>query len=178
MAPLPLTNPTDAPPFPAVQLANTFIERYAEGGEIDHLKLQKLCFYAYGWWLALSGEKEAIARDRPQVWKLGPVFRPIYGAFAAYRGNFIDKQQKVGPFSGDDAISKGNSSASLLIDWIWDKYGHFDGLELSDMTHEPGTPWHTIAKKYNFEVPKFLEIDDDTNRAYFNKLAQAEGVAG
>ncbi|MEZ5823960.1 MAG: DUF4065 domain-containing protein [Geminicoccaceae bacterium] len=176
MASLPLTKPTEAPPFPAVQLANTFIERYSDGGQIDHLKLQKLCYYAYGWWLALSGEDAPLTRDKPQVWKLGPVFRPIYGAFASYRGGLIDKKQKVGPFSGEDSIPVSERNESQFVEWIWGRYGHFDGLKLSKMTHEPGTPWYKIAKEHDFVVPKFLEMNDDENRSYFYNMASEEGL--
>ncbi len=61
-------------------LANTFIERHAGSAGITHMKVQKLCYYAHGWWLAF--ENEPFLTERPQVWKFGPVFASLYAALA------------------------------------------------------------------------------------------------
>lgn len=165
-------------PQNAIKVANTFIERYGERGEIDHLKLQKLLYFAYGWWLALLPRQPALINVRPQVWKLGPVFQPVYNAFASYRGESIHEREPIEPFGGPESIASANDDKqSRIIDWIWGRYGHFDGISLSDMTHEPGTPWYTIAEKHDFKVPRYLEIPDEENRAYFTRLAKKEGIA-
>ncbi len=162
--------------LPAVQIANTFIGRYAADGNIDHLKLQKLSYYAYGWWLAFCPSQSPLANVRPQVWKLGPVFLPIYGAFAGFRDNYITEPQKIGPFQPSKMIELSDESESAVVDWIWGRYGHFSGVQLSNMTHEFGTPWYTIAKSRNFVVPKYFEMSDDENRTYFTNLAEKEGL--
>ena len=164
------------PSLPAVQIANTFIERYARDGNIDHLKLQKLSYFAYGWWLAICAGRPPLANVRPQVWKLGPVFLPIYGAFASFRDGNIHHPQKIGPFQSALSIPDDDGNESEVVNWIWARYGHFRGVELSNMTHEPGTPWYNIAKSKNFVVPKYFEMSDDENRPYFTELARKEGL--
>ena len=84
--------------LPAVKVANRFIERYSNSGDRDHLKLQKLVYHSYGWWLALLPNEKSLTNVKPQVWKLGPVFRPIFGAFASFRDQQTSKKQPVGPF--------------------------------------------------------------------------------
>lgn len=174
MAPL-LIPARQEPPFPAVQLANTFIDRYGASGSIDHLKLQKLSYFTYGWWLAMMNGQEPLTNVRPQVWKLGPVFQPIYGAFASHKGDIITEQKPLGPFTPASSIARSDTPPSQFVDWIWSRYGHFTGFQLSDMTHEPGTPWYKIAKAHNFVIPRFSEMDEDENRAYFAELARKEG---
>lgn len=160
-----------------VKIANTFIDRYSSDGEIDHLKLQKLCYYAYGWWLALRPHDEPISLFKPQVWKMGPVFYQVFASFADEKANRITRPQASEPFSDPEKFdSEDDSNPSRLVDWIWGRYGGYTGIELSDMTHKPGTPWYEIAKENNFRVPKYLEMPDDKNRAYFVGLAKKEGL--
>ena len=167
---------SEMPSYPAVTVANTFIERFP-AGRIDHLKLQKLCYYAYGWWLAFFQNHPPLINVKPQVWKLGPVFNPIYAAFASYRGEIITKPQSANPFVNAEVIANYSSTnESKLIDWIWGRYGNYDGIQLSDMTHEMGTPWYNLALRHSFEVPRFFEMPDHENRSYFIALGRREGV--
>lgn len=163
-------------PIYSVQLANTFIERFGEAGQIDHLKLQKLCYYAYGWWLALREDQPPLAQSRPQVWKLGPVFQPVYSAFASCKGDFIRETRKIDPFSPAYTIADNDTPESQVVDWVWDRYGHFKGIELSNKTHEVGTPWHDKVKANNFVIERFTELSDDEIRPYFRNLAINEGL--
>ena len=167
---------TDEAPIYPVQLANTFIERYGKTGSIDHLKLQKLCYYAYGWWLALKSDSPPLAQTRPQVWKLGPVFQPVYSAFSAHRGDFIKEVKKIDPFTPAYVIDSGESDESQVVDWVWDRYGHFSGVDLSNKTHEPGTPWHNKVKENKFVIERYTELSDDEIRPYFYSLALKEGL--
>lgn len=160
----------------SVLVANTFVERFGND-DMTHLKLQKLCYYAYGWWLALKPDEPTLMQSKPQVWKLGPVFQPIYSAYAGHRGGQIEPNQikPIGPFEEARTIQQSDDSESKLIDWIWGRYGHFTGAQLSDMTHEPGTPWHNKVKDKGFVVERFLDLEDDEIRPYFYNLAKKEG---
>lgn len=158
----------------AVRLANEFILKYSASG-IDHLKLQKLAYFAYGWWLAYY-EGTRLTTVRPQIWKLGPVFQPIYGAFAGFKSDYIKTMQLDNPFSPPQALPDAAAEAKQLVDWIWSRYGKYSGVELSNMTHEFGTPWFEAAKRHNFVIPRYTEMDDDEIRAYFVGVAKKEGL--
>lgn len=163
-------------PFDPIQLANTFVERFGKTRELDHLKLQKLAYYAYGWWLALRQLDPPLTTAKPQVWKLGPVFRPIYAAFASHRAEPIVECKRPNPFAPAGTIPREEAPGSQVVDWIWGRYGHLSGIQLSEMTHEVGTPWHNKAKAHNFVVPQFLELTDDEIRPYFRDMAIKEGL--
>ena len=85
-------------------------------------------------------------------------------------------RRRSAPFQAAASIPLGDGNESAVVDWIWQRYGHFRGVELSNMTHEPGTPWYNIAKRQNFVVPKYFEMSDDENRTYFTDLARREGI--
>lgn len=176
MVPLPVVPASTQAPYPAVQIANTFVERYSGADGLSHMKVQKLVFYTYGWWLALMNGAPPVATSKPQVWKLGPVFQPIYGEFSKFKNGAITGMQPLGPFSGPASIAREKTPGSQMVDWIWNRYGHFSAFELSDMTHQAGTPWYNVALKHKFEVPRFTEMEDDEIRPYFTNLAQKEGI--
>jgi uncharacterized phage-associated protein len=160
-------------PYSPVVLANTFIQKFGQDNHISHLKLQKLCYYAYGWWLAFRGTP--LTTVPPQVWKLGPVFQPIYSAFASSRADAIKEMRSDNPFVPASVIPAEDTSEIQLIDWIWQRYGGYTGVELSDKTHEVGTPWHDAVKSRGYVVPRFLEMDQNAVGAYFRNVAKAEG---
>lgn len=158
-----------------IAIANTFITRHAQESGLEHMKLQKLAFYCRGWWLALKGREDNIVDAKPEVWRYGPVFSSMYNAFAKYRAEPIKTVEKLSPFSAPPIITN-NDDAIQMIDWVWNRYGPLSSLELSRKTHEPGTPWHVLAERYNYQVPRHLEIDDDIMESYFKSLAQEEGI--
>ena len=164
-------------PLEPIRVANSFVSRYASQGDMTHMKLQKLCYYAYGWWLALCPDEPALMRTRPQVWKFGPVFQPVYSAFAGHKNEPIDENQikPIGPFQRPGCIEQSDRKESQIVDWIWTRYGQFSATELSSMTHEIGTPWYNRAQQHNFLIPRFTELTDEEIRPYFLDIAKKEG---
>lgn len=161
--------------YKPIVVANSFIERFGTDNNISHMKLQKLVFFANGWQLAVT--RKPLVDERSQVWRYGPIFRSLYSRLTGRGNNPIKLPVTIGPFDTvAESIPNNNSDVSNLINWIWDKYGSISAERLSGMTHEPGTPWYTIAKKHNFSVPAHMEIDDDLVEEYFRGVARTEGV--
>jgi uncharacterized phage-associated protein len=145
-------------------LANAFIDRFADHVGIQHMKLQKLCYYAYGWWL--TAHEEPLLDRGPEVWRYGPVFSELYSDLKAFGNQLIPRAQLA--YFNDPVPPMVDEAEHLqLVDWIWRKYGKFTAAELSEMTHRPGTPWRKMAEAYNFKVPLNLAIPDAEMRAYF-----------
>lgn len=157
-----------------IAVANTFVSRYGSVEEITHMKLQKLVFFAHGWFLALKGSP--LVNEQPQVWRYGPVFRSLYSRLTGRRNNRIESPVSAGPFNEFEKIPDTETDSIKLIDWIWDKYGHLTAEMLSNLTHEDGTPWHTMASKYNFSVPPYLDMENELVQEYFSKLAEKEHI--
>lgn len=154
--------------YTPLALANTFIARHGATGTLDQMKLQKLDFYAYGWWLAYNSEP--ILTEPPQVWQYGPVFESLYGALRPF-GNSAITQPVAPPNQPPSMIPETDTLTIQWVDWIWQRYGHLSALKLSDMTHEAGTPWQVEAAAKDYRVPKRHPIPDTTIRNYFKSLA-------
>lgn len=152
--------------YSPLAVANTFISRHGAEGSLDHMKLQKLVYYAYGWWLAYN--EQPILDEAPQVWKFGPVFESLYNALRPFGGSTITSP--VAPPNASAPIVS-EDVPSQWIDWVWNRYGHLSGLQLSDMTHEIGTPWQIEAQARNYRVPKNYPIPESTTKRYFQGLA-------
>lgn len=148
----------------SLALANAFLARFADDVGIQHMKLQKLCYYAYGWWL--TADEGPLLDKGPEVWKYGPVFNDLYNDLSAF-GNRPIQEPQTSFFQEEDAPVIEGESQRKLVDWIWRKYGRFSAIELSEMTHKPGTPWHQLAVRYNYKVPSHLLIPDQMMKDYF-----------
>lgn len=164
-------------PFSPLAVANTFIERYGrECGGISHMKLQKLVFYTYGWWLAFNDEP--LTTEGPQVWRYGPVFNSLYGALASFGMKPIESPRRAIPFQPTPIIPEERGEALDLIDWVWGQYGGYSAGQLSDMTHAPGTPWQQEAAAHDYRVPRNYPISDARIKTYFqNEAARLNGDA-
>lgn len=100
-------------------LANTFIARHAGASGITHMKVQKLCYFAHGWWLAFS--PEPFLSERPEVWKFGPVFSSLYSALSHHGSRGISVPERA-RFDMPASLLEERGYIDL-IDWIWNKYG-------------------------------------------------------
>jgi uncharacterized phage-associated protein len=162
--------------YSAIQIANEILAKHIGDG-VDPLKLQKLIYYANGWWLAVSGEP--LVNELPQVWRHGPVFRSIYRIFSRYQWRNIERPEPSSPFGGEPKLVDGHDAKRVrqLLDWIWEEYGGKSSVELSEETHAEGTPWRNIAEQSRFRVPDNTPIRPDEDWAFFAKLAKERGFA-
>jgi uncharacterized phage-associated protein len=147
-------------------VVNTFVERFGKTTNIEHMKLQKLLFYAYGWWLTNHGHPFLSAK--PEVWRYGPVFSSVYWKFNRFGSSPITTPQPLNPFKDEASfLPREVEEESNFIDRIWDMYGNFDGMFLSEQAHKNGTPWQLAAENCNYKVPQNFPIDDEITKSYF-----------
>lgn len=161
-------------PYTPLALANYFVHKHGKNASLDHMKLQKLVYNAYGWWL--SHKHEPLTTEDPQVWKYGPVFYSLYHSLKPYGNSQIREPKARTPFEEPPIVE--DEDAKRFLDWIWERYGHLSAFALSDLTHKEGTPWHRTAKEHNFRVPPGTAIPKDYVRQEFRNLAADEGVVG
>ena len=161
--------------YPALRVANELLQLH---GDVSHMKLQKLLYYANGWWLAMEGQP--LLNENPQVWRYGPVFRWLYSSLSRFGHADIGKPVPPGPFGPQNLTLEGEQGADNvrnLLSWIWAEHGQKTAIQLSDETHAPGTPWRKIAEEHNFRVPTNTEIPPQLDWEYFASLAQVRGFS-
>lgn len=162
-------------PYRALAIANDLISRYGYMDGIDHMKLQKLVYLVHGWWLAYHNEP--VFSERPEVWRYGPVFPGLYHALKGFGDHPIRSPQREAPFEAPPSVDDNDEETRGLIDWVWSRYGDYSGVRLSDITHEGGTPWRTLAVEHKYRVPTNLVIPDALIKEYFrNEEAKRVGM--
>jgi uncharacterized phage-associated protein len=66
--------PISSMPYPAAAIANEFIKVAKRNGVLlTPMKLQKLVYFAHGWYLALLGKP--LINEPVEAWKFGPVIQ-------------------------------------------------------------------------------------------------------
>lgn len=130
----------------ALAAGNEFIDRAGDRG-VSHMKLQKLVYLSVEKWL--KTHDESFINREPEVWQYGPVFPDLYHALKHYKSSDICELQKF--FGEVPRID--NKEVLQVIDSVWEENKSVSAVYLSDLTHRPGGPWHTVATRHNFSVP-------------------------
>ena len=160
------------PAYSPLAVANTFLAQYGAGGEISHMKLQKLVYYAYGWWLAYN--QDALTTEGPEVWQYGPVFSSLYSACAPFGSKSLMSPIKP-PFSEPPEVPQADTRTRDMLDWTWNRYGGLSAGALSTETHKQGSPWQQEAAAHNYRVPRNYRIPDSRIKAFFQSEAKEAG---
>jgi uncharacterized phage-associated protein len=166
------------PSYKPLAVANEFIVM-SEGQGVDHMKLQKLTYMAYGWWLAYYDEP--FINEAPQVWQHGPVFKSLYHALSMNGWRPIKTVQNDVFVTDAPRANDNDDQVRDLLTWIWGRYGGRSSTWLSEKTHQPGTPWYSTVKsngqptKSGLKVPRNLEIPVDVIKHHYEELAQEFG---
>lgn len=126
--------------YSAVAIANAFIAK-AKIGEVCNLtpmKLQKLLFFAQSWHLKLYDQ--ALFSSTFSRWQYGPVIPEIYHEFKPFGSRNIERFG-TDIWGKEEHLAQSDTSILDFLDKIIETYGHFDGSQLSWMTHQPNTAW-------------------------------------
>ena len=162
-------------PYSPLAFANEFIAKSGIG-DVVHMKLQKLVYISYGWWLA--EHNFGILNEAPEVWKHGPVFQSLYGVLKGFGHSPINTMQKRFFSVQPERVDDNDTEVCQLIDWVWQRYGMYDQFYLSDLTHQPDSPWHKTAASFDFRVPFHTEIPLAVIQEHFRSIAQDRGFIG
>lgn len=138
----------------------------AKEAPMSAMKLQKLCYFAYGYHLAW--EDRQLFPERFEAWANGPV---VYELYAQHRGQY---RLNKGDIPGDPTrLDEGERES---IDLVLDSFKAYSAHELSAMTHRPG-PWLDARKRAGLEDDlqrSNEELRDEEIADFFGALADRE----
>lgn len=159
-------------PVDARGIANLFLAKgQAEGVPLDPMKILKLTYIAHGWVLALADHP--LFSQEVLAWPYGPVVRDVYSAFRNFgsapitspASDFEDMKWKP-------VEAELDSETGEIVDEVWDEYKDFSGLQLSTLTHRPGSPWALVTCGRSPAQIRDIPIPNDVIRDHYLKLAQ------
>lgn len=131
----------------AQDIASYLLDLSKETGEpLTNIKLQKLVYYSYVWFLVRFGGK--LFEEPIVAWKYGPVVVSLYKEYSEFGADIIKKAP-----SGDS--NNITVEAKSIIDDVFTIYGKLGGLELANLTHSE-RPWQET-----FEEGKEKQISDE-----------------
>ena len=144
-------------------IANRILDLRAEAGKpLTIMQLIKLAYIADGWALALLNKP--LSGEAPQAWQYGPVFRSVYNAFAGSGSRPVTGRAYV--YGTQIPVAEEfTPEEEQILRMVVDGYGKLSAFTLSNLTHQPGTPW---SKAYERGI--YSDIDTDEMRRHFMSL--------
>ena len=149
---------TKSPPDITVfDIADWFLVRAkSENKDLKHMKLQKLVYFAYGWYYAYFDK--ALFPETICAWQHGPVVETLYQEYKHFKKYPIDTDGISCPLFDEDV-------RSILGD-VWETYAPCTDTHLRNITHRPDSPW---SKVYNSR-DRSIEIPPSDIHHYFTSL--------
>ena len=146
--------PANAPDMPdahdARGIANILIQMGIQDGRpLTPLQVVKLTYLCHGWMLGLY--HKPLSAQPAEAWKYGPVIPDVYHEVKVH-----GRKPITAPI--DFPQAELDSTESDLVQQVHKAYEDFSGIQLSQITHEPGTPWHKIWNEHgrNTIIPNSL----------------------
>lgn len=145
--------------YSSLSVANAFIALAKnEGKKLSNMQLQKLVFFAHGYLLAYRNRP--LTRDEVKAWTFGPVYPLLYNSLRIYGSEGTDQE-----IPEPERIVE--SDENNIIQAVWKAYGSHSAYQLSNISHNVGSPWSQVWLKKEFSV-----IPDNITQAYYKNLIQ------
>lgn len=143
-----------------IQIANYFINKSFETGDLlTPMKLLKLVYIAHGWNLGITSKP--LINEVTEAWKYGPVVPSVYYAFKNYGDNNITSMLNTS--SGSDI----DDDTKKLLDKVMLAYKNHNGLQLSTLTHQIGTPWYIVWHEMGAKASQSIPIPNNLIKEHY-----------
>lgn len=124
---------------------------------VTPMQLLKLVYISHGWMLGLYGRP--LINSSVEAWQYGPVVPSVYKAYRRFGGGTITEFPSTEP-------SGFSPSERSVMQQVCEGYGKYTGIQLSALTHRPGTPWEVARRRGGTVIP------DDVIEDFYRRKAQ------
>lgn len=132
--------------------------------EMTQKKLQKMCYYAYSWYLTLFDDY-LFDDGKFEAWVHGPVNPKLYDKYKIYRWRNIPKKEMP------TIAARENDFLNL----IYNTFSEFNGDQLESMTHSE-LPWIEARNGIEADMPSNNLISDITIINFYGNLMEKNQV--
>lgn len=140
----------------------------SEKRSVTPLELMKLTYLAHGWSLGLRNKP--LVADTAEAWQYGPVYPELYHALKHYRASPVQEVPGSVYEWRDNDLSDEDRS---FVKAVFEAYKGFNGVQLSSLTHQPGTPWQDAWDRRG----RNTAISNDAILSHYRQLASERGAA-
>jgi uncharacterized phage-associated protein len=159
-------------PYDARAVANFLLDLGdARKLPVTQLFLYKILYFAHGWYLAKSG-KPLITQDF-EAWEYGPVVKILRDQFRKFgKGTIKTRAEKLDIFLDKRTIVEPRLTQDdkEFIQSVFSAYQIYHAWELSEMTHEAGSPWDKIWNSSEPIARLGLRLTNAEIKAHFDSL--------
>lgn len=163
----------------SLQIANYFISKgIEENNLVSPMKLQKLLFYAFGWYYSLKNE--LLFNESIQAWKYGPVIESIYHRTKSYGSKDIDALLGMSSVDSSTApLLQPHTDQEVLVflQSVWTTLSKYSAVILSNATHSENSPWTKVYHEYKCNIPAKTSIPNQYIKAYFDHLISSSAAS-
>ena len=129
---------TETKPYAVTDVADALLKSSSDLGKaLSPMALNKLAYIAHGWHLGLT--QMPLFREGVEAWKYGPVIPVLYRITKECGRSDIPPN-----FLGEGPNPRVSQSDAEYIASVASAYRGYSAIDLSAMTHAPGTPWTKI----------------------------------
>jgi uncharacterized phage-associated protein len=161
-------------PHDAREIANFLLDHAeSKGVPLTIMPLLKLIYFAHGLYLAKFNRP--LINNHFEAWQYGPVVRVVYESFPGVSDDPITiRASKFDPVTNTKSLANYRLSEAEreFLAQIFGAYAQLHAFKLSDITHEPGSPWDEIWERGDQEVNPGMRIDNESIRAHFLRKHQ------
>jgi uncharacterized phage-associated protein len=133
-------------PYDARAIANFLLELGDERQlPLTQVTVLKLLYFSHGWYLAIK--RVPLIVQEFEAWQYGPVVKVVRDAFKVFGSSPITARASKVDIRTNQSVTVTPNLAkddARFVKSIFDAYHVYDAWALSDMTHEPGSPWDEI----------------------------------
>jgi uncharacterized phage-associated protein len=143
--------------------AKYFLTQVGSDDEMTQLKLQKLCYYAQAWYLAINHDH--LFNQEFEAWAHGPANRTLWEEYREFSWHPIPVPHDFNP----SQIPRNERS---FLDDVWEMYGKFTAKYLEKLTHKE-EPW--LDARDGTPEGEYCDtpIDDALMKEYYGKMLKA-----
>lgn len=161
-------------PYDARSIANFLLDlAEVEGVSLTQLSLLKIIYFAHGWYLSAYGQP--LIKQDFEAWQHGPVVKVVRDAFKSFGTDKIKSRAEIRDLaSGRLAVAPTciDVGDGQFLRGIFAAYHPLGAWQLSEMTHEPGSPWDRLWNATEPVGRLALRIRNRDIKAYFDTLPQ------
>lgn len=164
------------PPYDARAIANLILDQADQlAVNVYVTTLLKVLYFAHGWHLARFGVP--LVAQPFEAWQHGPVIRVVYDQISR-----SDRQKVASRLTTFDTQAMENRRAMAdvapesadLVRSVLKAYGTLHPYKLSDLTHEPGSPWVEVWQAASLGALPGAKLEDVDIRQYFLRQNEAD----
>ncbi len=129
-----------------------------QGNTLTPMQVLKLAYIAHGFRLGVFGVP--LIDNKIEAWKFGPVIPILYHSIKDRRDKPVRKVEVNG-------LEQLTDDEREFLEDVYDAYKDFSGIDLSNLTHQRGTPWHQVYRPDRVHI----RIPDDLIQDHYQELA-------